>query len=191
MSSVTDWVVVAHLLRPQGRRGELLAELHTDLPERFADRRNLILIATSHDPTSVQPVELESHWLPVGKNAGRIVLKFKGIDSISQAESIADLDVVLPADQRVTLEEGTYYVSDLIGCTIADEDRELGIVVDVHFPTSTAGARLQDAAPILSVKSHSGDEILIPLVRSFLHKPDIANKRIEVRLPPGLLDING
>ena len=82
------------------------------------------------------------------------MLKFQGIDSISDAERLAGFDVVLPASQRVTLDANTFYVSDLQGCVVVnlaggDGPDELGIVSDVHFPADTSGRRLDDAAPIL------------------------------------------
>lgn len=184
----SGYTVIAKVIRPQGRKGEVLAELLTDFPERFADRRSLLLLSPGQPP---QPVTLLQHWLPVGKNAGRVVLHFEGIDSITAAESLATLEVAIPDSERAPLEDGSYYVSDLIGCTLTEEEHTLGIVRDVHFPTDAHGKRVEEATPILVVESPKGDELLIPLAKAYLHKPDLANKRIEMRLPPGLLEING
>ena len=191
MADTQNWLTLARLLRPQGRKGELLADLLTDFPERFADRTQVTLLGPAIAP---KEFEVESHWLPTGRNAGRIVLKFAGIDSINDAETIAGREVVVPQTERVALAEdkGEAYVSDLLGCTVFDDGRVVGVIDDVHFPTTPDGARhIADAAPLLVVKSPSGDEILIPFVRAFLKNFDVANKRIEMDLPEGLVEING
>ena len=184
-----SWITIAHLLRPQGRKGELLAELLTDFPDRFSTHKNVFL-APAGKTGSRTTLEVESHWLPLGKNAGRIVLKFSGIDSIEAAEAIAGSDIVIPAVERVPLEEGAVYISDLVGCTVLNAGQPVGIVEDVQFASSSDGvAHLTDAAPILSVRSPDGKELLIPFVRAFLGKIDLEAKRVEMILPAGLLDI--
>ena len=192
-----DWVILARLLRPQGRKGELLADLFTDFPERFTDRQGISL----RNPAGVRrPATVESHWLPVGRNAGRIVLKLEGIDTISDAETLAGFDLVVPPEQRVSLldeeEEAderytAQYIADLLDCTLFDGERSVGLVHDVHFPTSSTGVRLDEAAPLLVLLSPTGDEVLVPFARSWIESIDIAQKRIVMRLPEGLLDING
>ena len=87
-------------------------------------------------------------------------------------------------------------MSDLQGCVVVnlaggDGPDELGTVTDVHFPADTAGRRLEDAAPILVIERAGGDEILVPLAKEFLEHPDLANRRIEMRLPHGLVEANG
>ena len=183
-----EWTVIARVLRPQGRRGEVLAEILTDFPERFAERRNVVLLREGGHST---PAVIEEHWFPTGRNAGKVVLHFSGSTSISDAETFAGLQVAIPDAERVTLEDGAFYVSDLIGCSVTEEDHSLGTVRDVHFATDTHGKRIEEATPILVIERPDGDELLIPLAKAYLHKPDIPNKRIEMRLPPGLLEING
>ena len=76
----SSWVVLAHLLRPQGRKGELLAELLTDFPERLAGRKGLYLAPpNASDSLEPRPAEVLSTWLPVGRNRGRVVLQLAGI----------------------------------------------------------------------------------------------------------------
>ena len=96
------WIVLAHLLRPQGRKGEVLAELFTDFPERFEGPKRVFLAAPGFDgeANDARSAEVEAFWLPVGKNEGRIVLQFAGIDTISDAELIAGMDVLVPREER-------------------------------------------------------------------------------------------
>jgi 16S rRNA processing protein RimM len=194
-----QWTILARILRPQGRKGEVLADLLTDFPDRFADRPQVHLApagfaeeGTAQQPETVlQPAEILSYWLPVGRNAGRVVLHFAGVDSITQAEAFAGKEVVVPFTERMPLEEGAVYVADLIGCTVTDRDIVLGIVDSVHFPTSPDGSRhLDDAAPLLSVQSADGGEILIPFVTSYLVAVDLAARSIRMDLPEGLASLN-
>jgi 16S rRNA processing protein RimM len=188
-----DWTVLAHLLRPQGRKGELLAELLTDFPARFDDREQLYLVPPGYTgpPEDARPIQVAGHWLPVGRNQGRVVLAFAGIDSIEKAETLANLEVVVPASARIELEEDEEYIDDLIDCQVFDGETLVGSVIGVDFPTSPDGARrLESAAPLLTVLTPVGDEVLIPYVQHFLVALSTATKRIDMKLPAGLLDLN-
>jgi 16S rRNA processing protein RimM len=170
------WVLVAHLIRPQGRNGELIADILTDFPERFAERRNLWLLAP--DGKSSRAVELENHWL----HKDRVVLKFHGIDSITDAEMLRGFDVAIPRSQRALLDADSVYIDDLVGCHIIDvgpaNHGDIGAITGVDRDTTDA--------PLLLVK----EELLIPFVMAWLFNIDLGNKRIEMALPEGLLDIN-
>src|ERR1700679_3385146 len=160
MKSASPWIVLAQLLRPQGRKGELLAELSTDFPERFEDRRRVFLAKPGFSGTAeeARSAEVVSFWLPVGKNEGRIVLQFVGVDSISNAEAIAGLEVIVPEEERVPLDEDSAYISELVGCTVYDGAAVVGVVEDVQFATTPdGGRRLAEAARLLGVRPFEGD----------------------------------
>ena len=172
----------ARLARPAGLR-------------RFYLRRLSPSHRTAHPSsrlsTSAQAAEVASHWLPVGRNAGRIVLRFAGIDSIEQAAQLAGFEVLVPLAERTPLEAGAAYISDLIGCTVYDRGQPLGTVAGVHFPTTPDGARRLDAAaPLLVLTTPSGDELLVPFARAFLIALDPAAKSIRMALPEGLAELN-
>jgi 16S rRNA processing protein RimM len=207
MDSPSQWIVLAQILRPQGRKGEVLADLFTDFPERFAEHPRVWLAPAgfaeqsiigsgstdrnSATTKSAEEATVSSHWLPVGKNAGRIVFHFAGVDTIEQAELLAGKEVIVPLTERVPLEPGAAYISDLVGCTVYDRKRALGVVDSVEFPTSPDGTRrLEDAAPLLAIRSPEGDEILIPFVSAFLLELDVVAKSIRMALPEGLAEIN-
>ncbi len=191
-SESSPWLVLASLLRPQGRKGELLAELLTDFPDRLVGRQGLLLIpsGSTADASSARHVEITSSWLPVGKNKGRVVLHFSGVDTISQAEEIAGFDLVVPDSNRVPLEDGSVYISDLIGCNLFDDAKPVGQVTDVQFPSSVDGARLSDAAAVLTVLEEDGSEFLVPFVEAFVKNLDLPGRRLDMSLPAGLIDIN-
>ncbi len=194
MGDASKWVVLAHLLRPQGRKGELLAELHTDFPERFKDSRRIFLGAPDFNGSSAEAKEAEvsDFWLPMGKNQGRVVLKLAGIDSISAAEGLGGLDVIVPLEERVPLDdEAANYISDLVGCTVFDGTTAVGVIEDVQFATTADGLRrLEEVAPMLVVMSPDGDEVLVPFAKDFLVKVNAGERRVEMVLPAGLLDVN-
>ncbi|HVW76122.1 MAG TPA: ribosome maturation factor RimM [Alloacidobacterium sp.] len=174
----SQWVLVAHLVRPQGRNGEVLAEILTDFPERFAERPHLTLL---HPQGKLPPraVTVEDHWL----HKGRIVFKFKGMDSISDAEALRGFDLAISRAERAPLDEDTVYIDDLIGCHIFDLSGggDIGAITDVD--------RESTSAPLLVV-GKGKEELLIPFVKAYLKKVDIAQKRLEMVLPDGLLSIN-
>jgi 16S rRNA processing protein RimM len=123
-------------------------------------------------------MELENTWM----HGDHLILKFKGVDTISDAEKLAGADVAVPFEQRAALDEQEYYQSDLIGCEVFDgAGRSLGFVDDFQ---ETGGA------PLLKVKTPDGRELLIPFAKSICTKIDLDRKQITVNLPDGLLDLN-
>ena len=191
-SESSSWVVLARMLRPQGRKGELLAELLTDFPDRLVGRPGLLLIprSTAGDASAARRAEIVSSWLPIGKNKGRVVLRFSGVDTISQAEEIAGFDLVVQNTDRIPLEDGSVYISDLIGCNLFDNAELVGQVTDVQFPSSVDGTRIPDAAPLLAVRREDGSESLVPFVKAFVKNLDLPGRRLDMSLPAGLIDIN-
>ena len=192
-SNPVEWITLAHLLRPQGRRGELLAELLTDFPQRFSQRERVFLAPPSFTgpEEEARRVSVTGHWLPVGRNQGRVVLGFEGIDSISKAEELAGLEVIVPSTERVELEDDAEYISDLLDCVVYDGTQAVGKVTGVDYPTTADGARrLEGAPPLLTVETEAGDEVLIPYVQAFLVKLSTEDKRIDMSLPAGLVELN-
>lgn len=176
------YTILAEILRPQGRHGEVLCLLLTDFPEKFANRKQLFLLAKSDASGNAREMTLEDFWMPQGRNAGRIVLKFSGCDSIDDAEKLGRLLIGVPREERAALEEDQFFIGDLIGCEIVTGNGTIGRVEDVD--TS------RGATPLLVVHDAAGNEVLIPLVKNYLRKVSIDGKRIEMDLPEGLLDLN-
>ena len=94
MSADAPWAILARLVRPQGRIGEVLADVLTDFPERFAERKRLFLVSSETSREPVREVMLERHWL----HKGRVVLKLAGVDSISDAETLLKCEIQVPKD---------------------------------------------------------------------------------------------
>jgi 16S rRNA processing protein RimM len=161
------------VLGPQGRRGEVAAELHTSFPERFVERKEFSGLAMDG---SRRDLHLEEHWF----HKGNVILKFGGVDSISDAERLAGMELQIPAEQRAALEDGSAYVSELVGCSIVVGGSAIGTVADVQFGAGEA--------PLLVVRQGEA-EFLMPYASQFLKKVDLAAQRIEMELPEGLLEL--
>ena len=179
------WVLLARLVRPHGRRGGIVAELFTDFPERFHQRPRLFLIPPERVGTRPREVHLENFWFL----RSRIVFKFQGVDTINDAEALRGYDVAIPAAERAPLEPGSVYISDLIGCRVFDLNRdgaEAGEIVDVDRASSSTELLVLQAPGAAG----SDSELLIPFVRDYLVRIDLPERRIEMRLPHGLLEVN-
>jgi len=183
------------LLRPQGRRGELLADPLTDLPELFAAGHHVWIAPPTADAPALDaaPLTLEEHWFPTGRNAGRVVLKLSGCDSISAAEQLAHHQLFVPATDLPALEAGAFFVGDLVGCQLFNGETLAGTVTAVEFATTPDGrSRIEDAAPLLAIElpnaALDAEPTLIPFVQDWIVSIDLATKRIVMKLPDGLFE---
>ncbi|MGE0882422.1 MAG: ribosome maturation factor RimM [Blastocatellales bacterium] len=168
-----DLISVARIARPQGHRGEVIADLLTDFPDRFARLNTVTVKGSSGQSLSLR---LENSRL----HKGRIVLKFAGYDDMNRAEELRDSLVMIPRNQLVTLPEDSYYNFDLVDCDVRTASGEsLGKVIEVQD---------YGAAPLLVVVNDDR-EFLIPLASSICVEIDTMNKRIIVEPPDGLFDL--
>ena len=178
MSDQPEFVAVARIVRPQGRRGEVLADILTDFPEKFSQRTQLWLGIDG--ASALREYALEEHWF----HKGRVVFKFSGIDSISDAEELNGKLVQIPVESRGLLDPGSFYVSDLVGSKVTDlasDGRVIGVIADVKQTTG--------AAPLLVVKDDN-NEYEIPFAQEYVVRFDAETKRLEMNLPQGMLKIN-
>src|SRR5437016_12589544 len=160
-----EFITIARVAKTQGRHGEVAAELHTDFPEKFAERARLFALDADGKRRELR---LESHWL----HKSYVVFKFAGVESISDAENLIGSEIQVPREQRAEIEAGAAYVSDLVGCEVFDHDRAIGTVKDVQFGAGEA--------PLLVVVKGS-KEILIRFAKEFVVGMDIEGKRDERR----------
>lgn len=182
----SSWISLARIVRPQGRHGEVVAELWTDFPERFADRKQVFLAPPARVSTSgtaqlsvgPKPAEIVDFRL----SGARIVLHFAGVDSIEAADALRDYEVVIEESERAPLDEDAAYISDLIGCEVFDADQPVGRIVKVDREASHVD--------LLVVEREDGSVAEIPFVQAFLVKLDVRARRIAMQLPEGLLAIN-
>ena len=170
------FVTLARVVKTQGRIGEVAAEIHSDIPERFAVGMKLWALAKSGE--SRREVEIEELW----PHKGLLVLKFVGIDSISEAEGLIGSELQVRRADRAELEPGWNDVSDLVGCAVLDHGREIGHIEDVQ---SGAGE-----APLLIVSGTDGEKYDVPFAEAYLEAVDLKEKQVRMKLPEGMLEVN-
>jgi len=169
-----EFITLARVRKTQGRHGEVAVEVHSDVPDRF--RAGLTLFALAQD-NSRRELRIEELW----PHKGLLVLKFVGVDSMSDAEALIGCELQLPRSERAQLESGWNYVSDLVGCLVFDAGREIGRIEDVQFGTGEA--------PLLIVGTGS-KRYEIPYAEAYLKSVDLEHKQIHMLLPEGMLELN-
>jgi 16S rRNA processing protein RimM len=170
-----EFITLARVVKTQGRSGEVAAEIHSDVPERFTVGMKLSALSPEGARLELQVEELWPH-----KNL--LALKFAGVDSISDAEALVRCELQVPRSERAQLELGWNYVSDLAGCTVLDHGQEIGRIEDVQFGAGEA--------PLLIVVDGEGKKFDVPFAEAYLEGLDLAQKRVRMILPEGMLEIN-
>ena len=168
-----DLIVIARAVRTHGLKGEVVAELLTDFPERFEDVHELVVVSQSGERT---PGQLEDFWFQ--KN--RVVLKLAAYDDVDKAKELIGSEFAVPESDRVELEADEYYDWELEGCTVKVGDQNLGEVSSVM---RTGGAE------ILVVRNQAGKEQLVPLATPIVVEVNVAAKTIVIDPPEGLLEL--
>ena len=159
------FITLARVVKTQGRHGEVAVEVHSDVPDRFTESMKLQALDRSEGRRELQ---VESLW----PHKGLLVLKFRGIDSITDAEGLIGSELQVPRVERSALEQGWTYVSG----------QELGTIEDVQFGAGEA--------PLLIVASKMGKKFDVPFAEAYLETVDTTRKQVRMKLPEGLLDIN-
>ena len=168
-----DLVVIARAVRTHGLKGEIVAELLTDFPERFEELEELILVSPSGERKLIQ---LENYRF----QKDRVVLKLAGCDDVDSAKQLVGYDFAVEEADRVPLEEDEFYDWELEGCTVKVGDKSIGQVQSV---LKTGGAE------ILVVADDSGKEQLVPLAAEIVINVDTAARVILIDPPEGLLEL--
>lgn len=170
----TSLVSIGKIVRTRGIGGEVLVDLLTDFPERFAKLKRVYLC---HPDGQLEIKELEGFWF----HKGRLVAKFQNVSSIADAERLTSCLIQIPEADLEALPSGTYYDFQLIGCRVMTEDGlAIGKVKEI----------LKAQGNDLLVVTEGQREVLIPLVADFCRNVSVEKKEILVRLPKELLELN-
>jgi 16S rRNA processing protein RimM len=188
MTEEAEFVTIARVVKTQGRHGEVAATLLTDFPELFETRKKLFALSgtgvakkNATDELSRRKLDLDEHWF----HKGMVVLKFAGVDSISDAETLVGSEIQIPRSERAALGNDEFYVSDLAGCTVTDSGREIGRIKDVQFGSGEAPLLVIEGGVISGKK-----EYLVPFAAAYIEKIALEQKRLEMKLPEGLLELD-
>jgi len=175
-----EFVTLARVVKTQGRHGEVAAEVHSDAPDRFAEGMRLFALGREKDVR--RELQIEDLW----PHKGLLVLKFAGVDSMTDAEALVGAELQVPRAERAKLAPGSNYVSDLVGCAVFDHGREIGRIEDVQFGAGEA--------PLLIVAVEAGGgkgkKCDLPFAEAYLEGVDTALRQVRMRFPEGMLEIN-
>lgn len=167
-----DYLRVGVISNTHGIKGEVKVFPTTDDKKRFDYLKKVIL------DTGKEKVELEVSNVKYFKNM--VILKFKGYDNINDIEKYKGKDLLVTRENAVPLEEGEYFITDLIDLNVVDEDNnKIGILFDVM----QTGAN-----DVYVVKMNDGKELLLPAIDQCVLDIDLENKIIKVHIMEGLMD---
>lgn len=167
-----DLVAIARIVRTRGLKGELVAELLTDFPERF---EHLEHVTAVRPDGSTMELKLEDFWF----QNGRVVLRFEGYGTIETSEALRGFEICVPESEAVELGDDEFFDWELHGCRVETLDgNDVGVVTEVLRNGGTE---------ILVVKDGDKDH-LIPFAGTICPEVDIENKLIRIDPPDGLLD---
>lgn len=166
-----DFLRVGVIASTHGVRGEVKVFPTTDDPERFEELDEVLL------DTGREKLPLAIETVRFFKNM--VILKFKGIDDINDAQKYRGRDLFVTRENAVPLEEGEFFICDIIGSTVFEEDgREFGTLKDVM----QTGAN-----DVFVVESRDGREVLLPCIDDCIREIDVEGKRIVAYIMPGLI----
>lgn len=167
-----DLLLIGRIARAHGNRGQVIVNPESDFPEERFRIGETLLVGEAAAPRQITSARFHQ---------GRPVIGLAGVDTMNDAEALAGAALFMPASQLTALPDGSFYRHDLVGCQVEDTDgRAIGRVVAVEGPM--AHSRLVIDAP------HG--EVLIPLVADICVEVEPAEKRIRVKAPDGLLELN-
>ncbi|MEE1389644.1 MAG: ribosome maturation factor RimM [Clostridia bacterium] len=166
-----EYFEIGQIVNTSGLKGILKIKPFTDDIKKFSNLKT-IYIKTKNGLT-----EFKIEQVRYVKNM--VMLKLAGIDTVEEAEKYRNLYIKVLRDQEEELEEGSYYVVDILGCKVnTDANQELGKIVDV-FQTGSND--------VYVVKDEQGKQILLPAIKQVIKNVDIKNKIITVHLLEGLV----
>lgn len=167
-----DLVAIARIIKVRGLRGETVGELLTDFPERFDETEKVIALFPNGERR-----DLKIENFRFQKN--RILLKFVGIDSIEQAETLRNVEICIPETEAVALADGEFFDWELHDCQVETvEGEKIGLVKEVMRTGGTEILVVQGA----------DKEYLIPFAETICVEVNVENKLIKVDPPEGLLE---
>jgi len=167
-----EYLQIGRISNTHGVRGEVKVIPLTDDPERFNELEWVFIDKKG----SMQKHDVEN----VKFFKESVILKLSGINTMDEAETLKNCYVLVDRANAVKLPDDTYFICDLIGSSVYDENGKLLGTLEDIFKTGSND--------VYVVKSKSGKEILIPALKSVVNGIDIENKRIDVIVPKGLLD---
>jgi len=167
-----ELVAIARISKPRGLRGELVADVLTDFPERFDGLETVIAVLPTGERLNLK---IENAWF----QKGRIVLKFEGYDSIESAEALRNAEICIAESEAVELEDDEFFDWELIDCQVETVEGEM--IGKVREVMRTGGTEVL-------IVANEEEEFLIPFAETICVEVDVDKKVIRIDPPEGLLD---
>ncbi len=169
---IDDCFKLGHIVKKHGLKGGLSILLDVDYPEDYIELESVFVEVNKQ----LVPFFIEHLQL----NGSRGILKFEDVDDLQEAERLLKSDLYLPIENLPVLEEGQFYYHEVIGYLVSDKSLgEVGKITEVYeFPN-------QDLLGMI----HQGKEVLIPINDNIILQVDHNQRKMEVDLPEGLLDV--
>lgn len=169
---MTKYLEIGQIVNTFGIKGMVKVKPFTDDIHKRFDTLEKVYIESKKSKKEYQIEEVKYH-----KNM--VLIKFKGIENPEEANVLRESYLLVDRETQEPLEEGTYYIVDMIGLEVyTDEEEKLGILEDIFNTGSN---------DIYVVKNEQGKQILLPAIKDVIQKVDMENKRMTVHVIPGLI----
>ncbi len=168
---MTKYLEIGQIVNTFGIKGMVKVKPFTDDIKRF-DKLKKVYIENKNGRKEYEIEEIKYH-------KEMVLIKFKGIENPEDANLLRESYLTVDRDSEEPLEEGTYYIVDMIGLEVETEEGEkLGSLVDIFNTGSN---------DIYVVKNELGKQILLPAIKDVIKKIDMEKRKITVHLIPGLM----
>ncbi len=166
-----EYIEIGQIVNTNGLKGVVKVNPFTDDISKFEELKYIYIQLKSE----LKRVKIEQ----VRYNKNQVLLKLEGIDSIEEAEKYRNFYLKIEKKSQEELGEDTYYIVDLIGINVySDNDEYLGKIEDV-FPTGSND--------VYVVKDNLGKQILVPAIAEVVKEVDLKNKKMVIKIIPGLI----
>ena len=167
-------VVIAHVVKARGIKGEVACDILTDFPERF---HSVHPVTVSLPGGERLRLTIQNNWF----HKGRVILKFEGYDTMSAAEKLVGASVLIAESAQIPLEAGQFYEHEIVGSRVTS--------VAGHFLGRVTRLMRTGGTDLLVVEGEDDREHLIPFTEDICTDVDGKGKLILIRPPDGLLDL--
>ena len=181
MDDLDQYIFIGKITKTIGIKGAVKVILLTDFPERFLKLKEILLFDEKNNKFLMNEIAQNNSFgiFDVQLYNSFVRISIKGFDSIEKVTHLLNTLICVDEKKRVKLPKGIYYYYEMIGCEVFESDKLLGTVAKIdNFGCSD----------ILFIKSVNGKEIMIPLLKEFVKKIDVKNKKIDVKLIEGLIE---
>ena len=168
---MVDYFEIGHITNTHGLKGELKVRPFTEDKKRYEELKKILVDIRGE----YKEFEIES----VRYQKDIVLLKLKSVDDIDAAEKLKNHYISIPREAGKELDENEFFIADLIGIEVFQNDELIGVLDDVF----SAGA-----SDVYVIKRKGKKDLLLPAIKSIIKKIDVVSKRIDVEIPRGLED---